>query len=137
LIVSTGWNNISINSDNITLQKKKLFKIKNKKAIFIRAYTRKINLSKNGKHHKLAPIQKAIFKQAVLALRKKTTIKIIAKAFGVSTRTIWKIKGKTKFFCKVNARKMAWSMSEWFNAYNMKQISDISINEIMNGVEPD
>jgi hypothetical protein len=143
------WIDVSTDINNITKRSRKIYKVTKHfdfetgkwngkfNLSFLKTEFRKENLKIKGNHHKLAPIQKAIFRQVVLALRKKTTIKIIAKAFHVSTRTIWKIKGKTIFFCKVNATRLAYSMSEWFNAYNMKQITDISINEIMNGAEPD
>ena len=143
------WVDLSTDKNNITKRSRNIYKVTKQinyetgkftgrfNLSFLKTEYRKENLKTKGNHHKLAPIQKAIFRQVVLALRKKTTIKIIAKAFHVSTRTIWKIKGKTIFFCKVNVTRLAWSMSEWFNAYNMKQITDISINEIMNGAEPD
>lgn len=142
--VSTGWQSLRTDSNNITFQEKKIYRVKIismipnviQQTVFLRGYKRKINLDTNGKQHNLFPIQKAVLKQTFLALKKVTTIRIIAKAFGVSTRTVWKTKGITSFYPKVNINRIASSMSEWFNAYNDMKINEIELGKIMNGEKP-
>jgi hypothetical protein len=75
-------------------------------------------------------------------LRKRTTIKIIAKAFGMSTRTIWNIKSNVisdnhKFFPKVNVKRIVACLSKWIRAYRLGKIKQISIYKIMREIEPD
>jgi len=144
MIVSTGWKNLKTNSNNITLQEKKIYSVKIismiptvvQQQVFLRGYKRKINLATNGKQHNLFPIQRAVLKQTFLALKKVTTIRNIAKVFGVSTRTVWKTKGITSFYPKVNIFKIASSITQWFNAYNDMRIDEIELGKIMKGEKP-
>jgi len=144
MIVSTGWKNLKTNSNNITLQEKKIYSVKIismiptvvQQQVFLRGYKRKINLATNGKQHNLFPIQRAVLKQTFLALKKVTTIRNIAKVFGVSTRTVWKTKGITSFYPKVNIFKIASSITHWFNAYNDMRIDEIELGKIMKGEKP-
>ena len=144
MIVSTGWKNLKTNSNNITLQEKKIYSVKIismiptvvQQQVFLRGYKRKINLATNGKQHNLFPLQRAVLKQTFLALKKVTTIRNIAKVFGVSTRTVWKTKGITSFYPKVNIFKIASSITQWFNAYNDMRIDEIEVAKIMKGEKP-
>ena len=144
MIVSTGWKNLKTNSNNITLQEKKIYRVKVismipelvQQQVFLRGYKRKINLATNGKQHNLFPLQRAVLKQTFLALKKVTTIRNIAKVFGVSTRTVWKTKGITSFYPKVNIFKIASSITQWFNAYNDMRIDEIELGKIMKGEKP-
>lgn len=151
MIVSTGWKNLKTNSNNITLQEKKIYSVKIismiptvvQQQVFLRGYKRKINLATNGRRNCLFDKEeKHAFNQVVLALRKRTTIKIIAKAFGMSTRTIWKVKSNVisdnhKFFPQVNVKRIVACLSEWIRAYRLGKIKQISIYKIMREIEPD
>jgi hypothetical protein len=151
MIVSTGWKNLKTNSNNITLQEKKIYRVKVismipelvQQQVFVRGYKRKIDLTKNGRRNCLFDKEeKHAFNQVVLALRKRTTIKIIAKAFGMSTRTIWNIKSNVisdnhKFFPKVNVKRIVACLSKWIRAYRLGKIKQISIYKIMREIEPD
>ena len=144
MIVSTGWENLKTNSNNITLQEKKIYSVKIismvpkvvQQQVFLKGYKRRIDLARNGKQHDLFPIQRAVLKQTFLALKKVTTIRNIAKVFGVSTRTVWKTKGITSFYPKVNIFKIASSITQWFNAYNDMRIDEIELGKIMKGEKP-
>ena len=151
MIVSTGWKNLKTNSNNITLQEKKIYSVKIismiptvvQQQVFLKGYKRRIDLTKNGRKNCLFDKEeKHAFNQVVLALRKRTTIKIIAKAFGMSTRTIWKVKSNVisdnhKFFPKVNVKRIVACLSKWICAYRLRKIKQISIYKIMREIEPD
>jgi len=143
---SKGWITDYTDSTGITFQHRNIFKTSvietalglELKDNFVRGYKRRINLATNGKHNfYFCSQEKAVFKQVVLSLKKRTTIKIIAKAFRMSTRTIWKIKGNTTFYPLVNAKRIACCLSKWIHAYRFGKLKQISIDKIMRGIEPD
>lgn len=148
---SKGWITDYTDSTGITFQHRNIFKTTvietalglELKDNFVRGYKRRIDLTKNGRKNCLFDKEeKHAFNQVVLALRKRTTIKIIAKAFGMSTRTIWNIKNNVisdnhKFFPQVNVKRIVACLSNWIRAYRLGKIKQISIYKIMREIEPD
>ena len=142
------WVDVSTDINNITKRSRKIYKVTKHfdfetgkwngkfNLSFLKTEFRKENLKTKGNHHKLDSQEKAVFRQVIVSLRRKTSIKNISKIFLVSTRTIWKIKGLTHFRAKVNIQRIAYTFNLWINAYRDQAIDFIRIDKIMSGEKP-
>ena len=142
------WVDISTDKNNITKRSRNIYKVTKQinyetgkftgrfNLSFLKTEYRKENLKTKGNHHKLDSQEKAVFRQVIVSLRRKTSIKNISKIFLVSTRTIWKIKGLTHFRPKVNIQRIAYAFSLWISAYRDQAIDFIRIDKIMSGEKP-
>jgi hypothetical protein len=142
------WVDVSTDINNITKRSRKIYKVTKHfdfetgkwngkfNLSFLKTEFRKENLKTKGNHHKLDSQEKAVFRQVIVSLRRKTSIKNISKIFLVSTRTIWKIKGLTRFRPKVNIERIAYVFSLWISAYRALAIDFIQLDKIMSGERP-